>query len=195
MLQTSRQKEIQQERRCHDHQDSGRSWLNQQLVDIRHNPANSLPYYPISAAAYGIIELTYEPDIGRRSLNRRVKGKFSMPTQEERLETVEYNLRQFKTETIKAYGDMAFEMTIIKGLAEDAIQRLAALSNTTEKRFEQVNIHLDGMDAHLENMNTRLGRLETRLGRLETKVDGIETQLTEHKTLLAQILARLPEKP
>ncbi len=71
---------------------------------------------------------------------------------------------------------------------EDAVQRLATLSSTTEKRLEQVNIRLDRMDAHLETMSTRLDRLETKVGI-------IETQLTEHKTLLTQILAHLPEKP
>jgi DNA topoisomerase IA len=96
-----------------------------------------------------------------------------MPTQEERLTTVEYDLKQFKTETIKAYGDMAFEMTIIKGLTENAIGRLSTLSSTTEKHFERVDIRLDAMDAHLESMDKRLERVET---------------------LLTQILARLPEK-
>ena len=90
-----------------------------------------------------------------------------MSTQEERLETVEYNLRQFKTETIRAYQDMAFEMTMIKGLTEDTIKRLAKLSDTMEKRFEQVD--------------TRLDRVDIRLDRVES--------------MLAQILARLPEKP
>ena len=83
-----------------------------------------------------------------------------MSTQEERLETVEFNLRQFKTETIKVYQDMAFEMTMIKGLTEDTIKRLAKLSDTIENRFE---------------------RVDTRLDRVES--------------MLAQILARLPEKP
>ena len=96
-----------------------------------------------------------------------------MPTQEERLTIVEYNLKQFKTETIKAYGDMAFEMTIIKGLTENAIGRLATLSDTTEKRFERVDIRLDAMDAHLESIDKRLERVENSL---------------------TQILARLPEK-
>ncbi len=90
-----------------------------------------------------------------------------MSTQEERLETVEYNLRQFKTETLRAYQDMAFEMTMIKGLTEDTIKRLAKLSDTMEKRFERVD--------------TRLDRVDIRLDRVES--------------ILAQILARLPEKP
>jgi hypothetical protein len=97
-----------------------------------------------------------------------------MPTQEERLDTVEYNLRQFKTETIKAYQDMAFEMTMIKGLTENAIGRLATLNDTTEKRFERIDIRLDAMDAHLESIDARLSRVEN---------------------MLTQILARLPKKP
>ena len=110
-----------------------------------------------------------------------MKGKLSIPTQEERLNTVEYDLKHFKTETIKAYGDMAFEMTIVKGLIENASGRLAALSDTTEKRFERVDIRLDAMDAHLESMDKRL--------------TSTNQQLAEVKTMLAQILARLPEKP
>jgi hypothetical protein len=39
-----------------------------------------------------------------------------MPTQEERLTILEYDLKQYKTETIKAYGEMAIEMMMVKGL-------------------------------------------------------------------------------
>jgi chromosome segregation ATPase len=111
-----------------------------------------------------------------------------MPTQEERLETVEYNLRQFKTETIRAYQDMAFEMTMIKGLIEDAIKRLATLRETVEKRFDAVD--------------QRFSAIDQRLDRLETKLDEHTSVLSEHttrferlETLLTQILTRLPEKP
>ncbi len=97
-----------------------------------------------------------------------------MPTQEERLTILEYDLKQYKTETIKAYGEMAFEMIMVKGLAEDAVKRLATLQLEIEQRFERVDTRLDAMDAHLEGMDTRLGRVEN---------------------LLTQILARLPEKP
>src|SRR5712692_11346806 len=104
-----------------------------------------------------------------------------MQTQEELLTTVEFDLKQYKTETIKAYGDMAFEMTIVKGLTENAIGRLATLSDTTEKRFERVDIRLNAMDAHLESMDKSLNQMNTRLDRVET--------------MLIDILARLPEKP
>jgi hypothetical protein len=96
-----------------------------------------------------------------------------MPTQEERLETLDSNLKQFKTETIKAYGEMAVELTMVKGLTGDAVKRLASLKDQMEHRFEGVNTRLDGMDAHLESMDGRLGRLEN---------------------LLMQVLARLPKQ-
>jgi len=90
-----------------------------------------------------------------------------MPTQEERLDTVEFNLRQFKTETVRVYQDMAFEMTIIKGLTEDSIKRLSTLNSSMEKRFDEADQRFEGID-------TRLDRVES---------------------MLAQILERLPKKP
>ena len=94
-----------------------------------------------------------------------MKGKSSMPTQEERLRTVEYGLNQFKTETIKAYQDMAMETIIVKGLGEDSIKRLTRLQTTMEQRFDTV---------------------DQRLGTLEQ-------DMREVKTLLSQILERLPK--
>ena len=96
-----------------------------------------------------------------------------MPTQEERLETLDSNLKQFKTETIKAYGEMAVELTMVKGLTEGAVKRLASLKDQIEHRFERVDTRLDGMDTHLESVDGRLGRLEN---------------------LLMQVLARLPKQ-
>ncbi len=79
-----------------------------------------------------------------------------MPTQEERLQLVEYDLKPFKTETIKAYGDMALELVMVKGLTEDAVRRLIGVGRTLDEHTARFD--------HLE-------------------------------TTLAQILARLPEKP
>ena len=97
-----------------------------------------------------------------------------MPTQEERLTILEYDLKQYKTETIKAYGEMAIEMIMVKGLTEDAVKRLASLRTQVEQLSELVDTRLDALDAHLERMDTRLDRVEN---------------------ILSQILARLPEKP
>ncbi len=88
-----------------------------------------------------------------------------MPSQEERLGIVEYDLKHFKTETIKAYSDMAMELVMVKGLTEDAVKRLATLKEQIDRRFDTV---------------------EQRLDRLETKFD-------EHTALLTQILERLPK--
>ena len=109
------------------------------------------------------------------------KGTVPMPTQEERLNILEYDLKQYKTETIKAYGEMAIEMTMVRGLTEDAVKRLASLKAQIEQRFERVDARFDTMDSHLENMDTRLDAMDSRLDRVEN--------------LLTQILARLPEKP
>src|SRR5437660_9890417 len=100
-----------------------------------------------------------------------------MPTQEERLLTVENDLKQFKGETIKTYQDM--EVTMVKGLTEDAIIRLATIKVQLDQRFGQV-------DARFGQLDARLDRVETRLDRVETRLDRMETMLTE-------ILARLPK--
>ncbi len=104
-----------------------------------------------------------------------------MPTQEGRLTILEYDLKQYKTETIKAYGEMAIEITMVKGLAEDAVKRLAWLKAQVEQLFELVDRHLDTMGTRLESMDTHVHQMDTRLDRVEN--------------MLAQILARLPEKP
>ncbi len=69
-----------------------------------------------------------------------------MPTQEERLGIVEYDLKHFKTETVKAYGDMAMELVMVKGLEEDAIKRLATLKEQVDRRFDTVEQHLDRIE-------------------------------------------------
>ena len=79
-----------------------------------------------------------------------------MPTQEERLRTVEYDLKQFKTETIKAYGETAIERVIVKGLTEDSVKRLAILKTLIEQQFERVNTRLDRVETMLTQILARL---------------------------------------
>ena len=86
-----------------------------------------------------------------------------MPTQEERLTILEYDLKQYKTETIKAYGEMAIELTMVKGLTEDAVKRLASLKTQIEQRFERVDTRLDAMDTHLDRVENMLAQILTRL--------------------------------
>jgi ATP-dependent protease HslVU (ClpYQ) ATPase subunit len=79
-----------------------------------------------------------------------------MPTQEERLTIVEYDLKQFKTETIKAYGEMAMELVIVKGLTEDAVKRLASLKIDMDQQFEQVKTRFDRVETMLTQILARL---------------------------------------
>ena len=104
-----------------------------------------------------------------------------MPTQEERLDALEFNVEQFKTETIKAYGEMAMQITLVKGLTEDAVKRLASLSDQMERRFERVDSRFERVGTRLDRMDVHLVSMDGRLGRLEN--------------LLMQVLARLPEQP
>ena len=104
-----------------------------------------------------------------------------MPTPEERLTTLEYNLDQFKAEATTYYQEMAMQVTMSKGLTEDAVKRLMQLRVQVDKRFNST-------DQQLAEVKQDISDHTLRLDRLETKVDAV--QIT-----LAQILARLPEKP
>lgn len=97
-----------------------------------------------------------------------------MPTSDERLTTLEYNLDQFKAEATTYYQEMAMQVTMSKGLTEDAVKRLMQLRIQIDKRFNST-------DQQLAEVKQDIGEHTTRLDRIET--------------LLAQILARLPENP
>lgn len=114
-----------------------------------------------------------------------------MPTQEERLTILEYGLKQYKTETIKAYGEMAIEMIMVKGLVEDAVKQLASL----RIQVEQMDTRLNQMDTRLETIGEHLGSMNMRLEQMDTRQDRMDTGLDRVENVLAQILARLPEKP
>ncbi len=103
-----------------------------------------------------------------------------MPPPEERLTTLEYNLDQFKAEATTYYQEMAMQVTMSKGLTEDAVKRLMQLRVQVDKRFNST-------DQQLAELKQDISDHTPRLDRLETKVDAIQTTL-------AQILARLPEK-
>src|SRR5712692_2192927 len=97
-----------------------------------------------------------------------------MPTSDERLTPLEYNLDQFKAEATTYYQEMAMQVTMTKGLTEDAVKRLMQLRIQVDKRFNSIDQQLAEVKQDTSDHTTRLDRVET---------------------LLAQILARLPEKP
>src|ERR1700674_3316966 len=110
-----------------------------------------------------------------------MKGMFPMPTSDERLTTIEYNLDQFKAEATTYYQEMAMQVTMTRGLTEDAVKRLMQLRIQVDKRFNSTDQQLAEVKQELTEVRQDIGDHTTRLDRIET--------------LLAQILARLPENP
>jgi hypothetical protein len=104
---------------------SGSSFLQAVINKL---PVMASHFVPSALPTYDIIGLAYEPDIEQCSLyEKSVKGTFSMPTPEERVTTLEYNLDQFNAEATTYYQEMAMQVTMSKGLTEDAVKRLMQL--------------------------------------------------------------------
>ena len=92
-----------------------------------------------------------------------------MPTSEDRIQSpVEYSLDLFKTETLKAYRDMAFQITMVTGLSEDAVKRLATMRTQIDRRFDAVDQRLDAVDRRLDAVEKKL---DHRLNMMEQKFD------------------------
>jgi seryl-tRNA synthetase len=87
---------------------------------------------------------------------RRVKGKFPMPTQEERIAALEQK-------TATAIQEIEENTTIMLGV-----------------------IRSQGQD---------IGKIFQRLETMDEDMNQLKTTLSEHTTLLTQILARLPKTP
>src|SRR5712691_533879 len=121
-----------------------------------------------------------------------------MPTQEERLTTVEYGLKQFKTETIKAYQEVALELTMVKGLCEDAVKRLMTLRTALDQHMTEVRQDVHQLQTHMTEVRQDVHQLQTHMTEVRQDVHQLQTQVEQRfnhtETLLTQILARLPEK-
>ena len=104
-----------------------------------------------------------------------------MPTQEERLTKLELDFNQFKAETTTYYQEMAMQVTMSKGLTEDAVKRLMQLRIQMDKRFTNTEQQLDEVKQDI---------VEVKQDLAEMKRDLIEV-----KAMLIQVLTRLPEKP
>lgn len=111
-----------------------------------------------------------------------------MLTPEERLTTLEYNLDQFKAEATTYYQEMAMQVTMSKGLTEDAVKRLMQLRVQVDKRFNST-------DQQLAEVKQEVSGVKQGLTEVKQEVAGVKQELAGVQTTLAQILARLPEKP
>jgi len=126
---------------------------------------------------------------------KSVKGTFSMPSPEERLTTLEYHLDQFKAEATTYYQEMALQVTMSKGLTEDAVKRLMQLRVQVDKRFNSTDQQLAEVKQDLAGVKQDLAGVKQDLAGVKQDIGDHTTRLDRIETLLAQILARLPGKP
>jgi len=127
--------------------------------------------------------------------SRRVKGTFSMPSPEVRLTTLEYNLDQFKAEATSYYQEMALQVTMSKGLTEDAVKRLMQLRVQVDKRFNSVDQQFAEVKQEFAEVKQEFAEVKQDIAGVKQDIGDHTTRLDRIETLLAQILARLPEKP
>ena len=118
-----------------------------------------------------------------------------MPSPEVRLTTLEYNLDQFKAEATSYYQEMALQVTMSKGLTEDAVKRLMQLRVQVDKRFNSVDQQFAEVKQDLAEVKQDLAGVKQELTGVKQDIGDHTTRLDRIETLLAQILARLPEKP
>ena len=111
-----------------------------------------------------------------------------MPTQEERLTTLEYDFDQFKAEATSYYQEMALQVTMTKGLTEDAVKRLMQLRVQVDKRFNSTDQQLAEVKQEVAGVKQEVAEVKQELAGVRQEVAGVQTTLT-------QILERLPEKP
>ncbi len=118
-----------------------------------------------------------------------------MPSPEERLTTLEYHLDQFKAEATTYYQEMAVQVTMSNGLTEDAVKRLMQLRVQVDKRFNSTDQQLAEVKQELAGVKPELAEVKQELAGVKQDIGDHTTRLDRIETLLAQILAHLPEKP
>ena len=115
-----------------------------------------------------------------------------MPTPEERLTTLEYGLDQFKAEATTYYQEMAMQVSMTRGLTEDAVKRLMQLRIQVDKRFNSTDQQLVEVKQELTEVKQELAKVKRDMNDHTTHLDRLETKVDAVQTTLAQILARLP---
>jgi hypothetical protein len=120
-----------------------------------------------------------------------VKGKFSIPTQEERLITLELSFVSLQSEVGKSIRKVNENSTSMLGM----LQTLTQESKQTGLRMEMIKIRMDQLetkfDAHIVLLNEH-----TKVLNEHTRVLSEHTARFDHlEALLTQILERLPKTP
>lgn len=114
---------------------------------------------------------------------------FFMATQDERLATVEKGLATFQRETVLKIHETNENATMLLGL----VYKQGIEIKSIHERLDTMDIRLDTMGNSLDAMDNRLDTMDTRLDTVEHRLGTIENTLSEHTSLLTQILERLPK--
>ena len=61
----------------------------------------------------------------------------------------------------------------------------------TNKRFDEICVHLDKVDAHLGKIETRIDKVDARLDKIEACLDKVEVRLSKVEMCLDKVEARL----
>jgi DNA anti-recombination protein RmuC len=120
-----------------------------------------------------------------------MKGRFPMPTQEERLTALEQKTAAHIQEMDENFTIM---VGVIRHQGQD-IKRIFQRLETVDESLNTFNQRLETVDENLNISNQRLETTGKRLNTIEEHLDRIETSSDEQTTLLTQILARLPKAP
>jgi len=121
-----------------------------------------------------------------------------MPTQEERLTTLEQSFEKFQKETGKSIRELNENGTILLGLTQTLLQE----SKQTGLNMGMLRIRMDQLETKFDAHTALLNAHTTVLNEHTALLNEHSTILNEHtarfdrlETMLAEVLTRLPEKP
>jgi chromosome segregation ATPase len=114
-----------------------------------------------------------------------------MPTSDERLTILEYNFDQFKAEATTYYQEMAIQVTMTKGLTEDAVKRLMQLRIQVDKRFDSTSQQLIEMKQELAGTQQELVGVKQGLAGTQQELVGVKQELAGVKQELAGVKQEL----
>ncbi|HLG79330.1 MAG TPA: hypothetical protein VKX46_23155 [Ktedonobacteraceae bacterium] len=117
-----------------------------------------------------------------------------MSSQEERLTAVEYDFRRFKADSVKAYQDLAMEVTAFRELASDSVKRLIGLKSQVqgvEQRLDTLELEVkQGFAESKQRFNAvdqRFNDVDQRFNDVDRRLDSLDQKFEQ----VLQLLARL----
>ncbi len=115
-----------------------------------------------------------------------------MPTQEERLATLEQRTAAHIEE---ANENLAMTIGLVHILAGDVKKVHQRLGDMQENLQETLSIHVDATNAHFDHLQKHADKTDKDMADVKQDLAELKQDNSQIKATLAQILERLPEKP